>query len=251
MVEVSAKQTLGDGIAGFRPHQQRGTTSAAGPSCRSAGPVETSSTPSAARSRSQAIADLLAGHVVDLEGEHARRVSLATGAAAAVSNTSARRIFGMPGRSRVPAPVPVPASQPPPAPDAGSTRCRRIAAPVGVTRSPGDAVVAPGEASRMRAVAGAGTGSRPWRRAHAAAAQRQRGRSSAAPRAPRRCSRRRRRPAANPSRRSRGNAPASTGTPWMRGFGLRQDRQDRDGVVAQCRVGRGRSRARSGPTMCR
>ena len=71
----------------------------------------------------------------------------------------------------------------------------------------GDAVVAPGIAFEERARRGRGHRQQSVRGAHVTAAQRQRRmRSSARPPALPRCSRPRRRPSANPSRRARGNA---------------------------------------------
>ena len=73
-------------------------------------PTDTSITPSTARNRSAASANLLAGHVVDVELDHARRARRRS--ASRCSNTSARSTLGTPGSVRVPAPKPCASSRP-------------------------------------------------------------------------------------------------------------------------------------------
>ena len=170
-----------------------------------------------ARLRAQAIGrdgDLLAGHVVDVELEHGDRVGV--GVAAARSKTSARRRFGSPGSSRVPAPQPTAASarrrgaRRRPAGRRGGAGSRRRSASPARRRCRRRARVA----GEQRAGCGRRHRQQPVRGAHRAAAQRRRRRVHARPRARRRCSRPRPRPAANPSRRARGSGrrrPAGRG----------------------------------------
>src|SRR6266480_4048560 len=83
-------------------------------------------------------------------------------AVSAASPTKQRRTFGVPGRSRVPAPQPTVATVIAGIRPADAASVVRIAAPVGVTSSAFTPVSTTGKPRRSSAVPGAGTGILPW-----------------------------------------------------------------------------------------
>ena len=178
MVEVSAKHSAMTAVARLGPHQEAEDLER---SALLAGRREDRKIEDAG-DRAQAVggdADLLAGHVVDVEGDHVDEVGLTAGgrlilrrledeSAEHVGHAGEARACRRRCRSRA---AVRPLRPPPSAP----TRWRRMAAPVGVTRSPATPSSRHAKPARIVTVAGAGTGRSPCRVSHQAAAARQRG----------------------------------------------------------------------------